>query len=78
LARSSQKVTELDGRGIESRSRMGADHGIGSFGGAELRTRTPEPTNAPKRINRLRVPPFEKKPSEYDVSNCSERCDGGR
>ena len=58
LARSSQKVKELDRKGIESRS-MGADHEIQSFGGAELRMRTPEQTNAQKRINRLRVPPFE-------------------
>ncbi len=38
---------------------MGADHEIRSLGGAEQRTRTPEPTDAPKRMDWLRVTPFD-------------------
>jgi len=49
MAWSSQKVYELDTRHIEWRNRMGMDHEMRILGGAEITTRTPELTDAPKR-----------------------------
>jgi len=48
--RSSQKTYELDRKEIEWRRRIGVVQEMRSLGGAEMRTRTDELTDAPKRM----------------------------
>jgi hypothetical protein len=47
--RSSQKTYELERKKIQWRRRIGVVQEMRSLGGAEMRTRTPELTDAPKR-----------------------------
>ena len=58
---------------------MGADHEIQSLGGAELRTRMPEQTDAPKTIDWLKVTPFDSWKHRDTMCNYCGRCaHGGR
>jgi len=62
MARSSQKVYELDKKVIEWRSRMGMVHEIYEMRilvGAEMTTRMPKLTDTPKRMNCYKVTPFK-------------------